>query len=165
MKLKREDLQLYASIAEIVSAVAIVISLLYVVSEFRQAQALTERDVDVQLFDRVGEANRIVIENPGIAAIIIAAAQDPQGLSEVDRARYLAIQHQFFDSWELAWGYHQDGILGAELWSEWDGWFTVRARSLPAFAWTENRDNFSGEFRDHVDHQLNPEATSETRSR
>jgi hypothetical protein len=144
--------QLYASIAEIVSAVAVVISLLYVASEFRQAKTLTERDVDHELFERVREENRILIENPDVAAMVIAAATDPGQLTPVDRLRYLALQHQFFDSWELAWGYHADGVLGDELWSEWDGWFGDRARRLPPIAWAGNRENFSGlSFRTHVD--------------
>ena len=152
--MNQQRLQLYASMAEIVSAIAIVISLLYVVSEFRQAQTLTEREVDAQLFERAREANRILIENPDVAAIIINAVDNPDQLSKVDRLRYLAFQHQFFDSWEFAWGYYQDGVLGADLWKEWDAWFSSRARDLPAFAWTANRRNFSGTFRTHVDQCL-----------
>jgi len=147
--------QLYASIAEIVSAVAVVISLLYVASEFRQAKTLTERDVDRELFERVREENRILIENPDVAAIVLAAADDPGKLTPVDRLRYLALQHQFFDSWEVAWGYHDDGVLGDELWREWDDWFGERARRLPRLAWAENRENFSGgSFRAHVDRKV-----------
>lgn len=144
--------QLYASIAEIVSALAVVVSLLYVATEFRRTRTLTERDVDAQIFERVREANSILIETPGIAEIVLAAADDPIQLTDADRLRYLAYQHQFFDSWELAWGYQTDGVLGAELWREWDDWFASRARDLPAFAWIENRKHFSGgAFRDHVD--------------
>jgi len=144
--------QLYASIAEIVSALAVVVSLLYVASAFRQTKTLTEREIDAQLFERVREANSILIENRDMAAIVLAAADDPASLAPVDRLRYLAMQHQFFDSWELAWGYHAEGVLGAEIWREWDDWFASRARELPRIAWVENRKHFSGaEFRQHVD--------------
>jgi len=157
----RQRVQLWASIAEIVSAVAVVISLLYVASEFRQAKTLTERDADAQLFERVSAANSILIENPDIAEIAIRAAQDPDQLSDADRLRYLAYQHQFFDSWELAWGYHADGVLGPETWKSWDDWFAIRARQAPRFAWNENRENFTGtEFRDHVDRALKMESTA-----
>jgi len=154
----QHKLQLYVSIAEIVSAIAVVISLLFVISELRQSQTLSEREVDVQLFERVREANRILIENPDVAAMIINAADNPEQLTKVDRLRYQAIQHQFFDTWELAWGYSQDGVLGTELWQEWDAWFSDRARALPAFAWSANRRNFSGAFRTHVDQCLENDA-------
>jgi len=152
----RERVQLWASVAEIVSAVAIVVSLLYVGSEFRQSQTLSERDADVRLFESVRETNRILIENPDIARIVVEAAADPAALSEVDRVRYLAYQHLFFDNWEIAWGYHEDEVLGDELWGEWDGWFGGRAAALPRFAWEATRVHFSGAFRGHVDRRLGP---------
>jgi len=150
-----QKLQVYAAVAEIVSAAAIVVSLLYVASEFRQSQTVTERDADNQLFERVRETNRILIENPGVAALVIQAEEAPEQLTKVDRLRYLALQHQFFDGWELAWGYHVDGVLSAEAWREWDGWYTSRARELPRLAWAENRVHFTGaDFRNHVDRVL-----------
>jgi len=149
-----QKLPVYAAVAEIVSAAAIVISLLYVASEFRQSQTVTERDAEAQLFERVREANRQLIENPGVAALAIQAEKAPGELTEVDHLRYLAMQHQYFDSWELAWSYHADGVLGTDVWREWDAWFTGRARELPHFAWVESRKHFAGAFRDHVDRAL-----------
>ena len=82
----------------------------------------------------------------------MAAETEPDRLSAPDRLRYLAYQHDFFDTWEIAWYYHADGILDTETWVDWDAWFTEQARAAPAFAWTENRQNFTGlDFRDHVD--------------
>jgi len=149
--MSQQKLQVWSTVAEVASAMAIVISLLYVASEFRQSETLTERDADAQLFDRVREANRILIENPDVATLTIAARRGPERLTAADRLRCLAIQHQFFDSWELAWGYHEGDVLGDRLWEEWDGWFSVRAAELPAFAWGESRKHFGGAFREHVD--------------
>ena len=44
-------LQAYASLAEVVSAAAIIVSLLYVGYEFRRTGTLTSREVDVMLFE------------------------------------------------------------------------------------------------------------------
>lgn len=150
-----KKVQAYASLAEVISAVAIVISLLYVAYEFRRTSTMGSREADVVLFERAREANRLLIESPGLAEIIITAAAAPQDLTAADRLRYLTFQHDFFDSWEIGWYYHADGILDDDEWSEWDEWFTMEALSLPAFAWIENRDNFTGEdFRRHVDSLL-----------
>lgn len=51
--MNKDRVLIYASLAEIVSALAIVISLLYVVSEFRRTETLTSREVDTILFERV----------------------------------------------------------------------------------------------------------------
>lgn len=151
-------LQSYASIAEVVSAIAIIISLLYVGYEVRRTSTVTSRQADLILFERSREWNRLLIESPGIAEIVVEAETAPDDMSEADRLRYLAYQHDFFDSWEIGWYYHADGILDTEAWLDWDEWFTREALARPAFAWTENRHHFTGpDFRDHVDRVLTPD--------
>lgn len=148
-------LQAYASLAEVVSAAAIIVSLLYVGYEFRRTGTLTSREVDVILFERSRQANRLLIEASDLADIVVTAETAPETLSPPDRRRFLAYQHDFFDSWEIAWYYREDGILDEATWSDWDEWFTTEARRRPAFAWTENRRHFTGEsFRRHVDSVL-----------
>ncbi len=153
--MNKRNVQIYASLAEIVSALAIIISLLYVVSEFRRTEMLTSREVDGILFERARESNAIFIENPDLADIVIAAARNADALSEADRLRYLAYQHIFFDTWEIAWVYHKDGILDEETWREWDMWFVAEAKRRPDFSWTENRRHFTGQdFLRHVDQSV-----------
>ena len=110
--MNKKNVQVYASLAEIVSAVAIIISLLYVAYEFRRTETLSSNEVDIMIFERVREANTMLIENGELARIVIQANSRPEALSESDRLRYLAYQHIFFDRWETAWIYYQDGILG-----------------------------------------------------
>lgn len=153
--MNERKLQAYASLAEVVSAAAIIVSLLYVGYEFRRTGTLTSREADVILFERSREANRLLIETPGLAEIVVVAETTPEELGPADRLRYLAYQHDFFDSWEIGWYYREDGILDAATWRDWDEWFTAEARRRPAFAWTENRRHFTGEtFRRHVDSVL-----------
>jgi len=153
--MNQSRLTYWTSIAEIISAVAIVISLLYVAYEFRRSETLSSKEVNSMLFERVREMNFMLIENPDLAEIVIRATEDPASLSPEDRLRYLAFQHVFFDSWEVAWLYHEDGILDEPTWQEWDGWFSGEARLRPIFGWTENRRHFTGEsFRQHVEASL-----------
>ncbi|MEN8377026.1 MAG: hypothetical protein ABFS34_16500 [Gemmatimonadota bacterium] len=153
--MKTRRLQAYASLAEIISALAIIASLLYVGYEFRRTSTISSREADLVLFERGREANRLLIESPGLAEIVVAAASAPEKLSEADRLRFLTYQHDFFDSWEIGWYYHADGILDTDEWLEWNEWFTAMARRRPAWAWTENRQNFTGpDFRQHVDEAL-----------
>lgn len=150
--MNERKLQAYASLAEVISAVAIVVSLLYVAYEFRHTSTMSSREADLALFEREREANRLLIESPGLAEVIITASTAPQDLSPADRLRYLTFQHDFFDTWEIGWSYHADGVLESEIWVQWNQWFSEVARGLPEFAWTENRMNFTGEaFRAHVD--------------
>lgn len=148
-------LQAYASLAEVVSALAIIISLLYAGYEFRRSNTMSSREADVLLYERVREANRLMIETPGLAEILVEAQTAPEDLSAAERVRFLAFQHSFFDSWELGWNQHDDGILDETTWREWDDWFVQEARRRPSFAWTDNEHNFTGEaFRRHVEAAL-----------
>jgi len=150
--MNEKKLQTYASLAEVVAAFAVIVSLFYAGYELRRSSTLSSREADGVLFERVGEANRALIASPEIAEIMVTAERDPDALTEADRIRFLAFQHDFFDSWEIGWDYHKDGILDDETWNEWDQWFSSEARRRPAFGWSENRHHFTGlDFRDHVD--------------
>jgi hypothetical protein len=54
--MNKKKFQYYASIAEIVSAIAIVVSLLYVGYEISRTNILDSRDIDELLFERGLEA-------------------------------------------------------------------------------------------------------------
>jgi hypothetical protein len=149
--MNKKKFQKYASIAEIVSAVAIVVSLLYVGYEIRRTEVLSSRDIDELLFERNLEANRVLIENADIARIIVKAQDNPDELTPADRIRYLAFEHNFYDSWEIAFYAHTDGVLIDANWNEWNEFYMQEARRRPKFAWTENRHNFVGAFADYVD--------------
>lgn len=153
--MNERKLQAYASLAEVVSAAAIIVSLLYAGYEFRRTTTMSSRDADVVLFERTRESNRLLIESPRLAELVVLAETTPDELSEADRLRFLSYQHDFFDAWEIGWSYREDGVLDEATWSDWDDWFTSEARRRPAFAWTDNRHHFTGEaFRRHVDQVL-----------
>lgn len=79
----------------------------------------------------------------------------PEAVSEADRRRLLAFQQDFFETWELSWAYHNDGILNESSWTEWDRWFIAEAKRQPCSAWTGVSDRFASEsFRAHVDAAL-----------
>ena len=153
--MNEKRLQAYASIAEVISAAAIVVSLLYAGYEFRRSNTITSLDADLLLYERVQEANRHVIETPGMAEILVMADTAPSRLSEADRLRFLAFQHGFFDTWEIGWYQYSEGILDDDAWGSWDAWFTSEAKLRPTFGWTENRRHFPTDaFRSHVDSVL-----------
>lgn len=54
----KEKFRIWTSVVDVVSALAIVVSLLYVGDEIRQTQVLSQRGVDELLFSRHEESNR-----------------------------------------------------------------------------------------------------------
>lgn len=153
--MNHQRLQSYAAIAEVFGAFAIVCSLVYAGYELRRSTRMSSLEVDVILYEREREHNAVLFESPDMAQLVLVARAAPDDLLGADRLRYLEYQHDFLDSWEIAFAYHRDGILDRESWEGWDEWFTREMRSRPAFAWEENRYNFvPGPFMDHVDSAL-----------
>lgn len=136
---------------ELVSAIAIVVSLIYVGYEIRQTQVLSQRSVDELLFARNEESNRVLVENADFAEIFARARRDPASLAETERIRYLAYEHNMIDNWEIAFYAHYDGVLSDEYWSDWDRYYKNQMLRRPRFAWTENRHLFVGPFAAYVD--------------
>ncbi len=152
--MKKPELKTIVSLAEIISALAIVISLIYAVNEFRRSQTLTSRDVENIAYARMMERDRLLIENPDFANIYINVSKNPAKIKEAERVRYLAFEHIYYDSWETLWYYYNEGVMENDAWNSWNSWFISDAREKPALGWEGNRKHFSGEFLKMVDEVL-----------
>ncbi|MDP2481313.1 MAG: hypothetical protein Q8W51_11490 [Candidatus Palauibacterales bacterium] len=154
----RDRVQTWASIAEIVSALAIVVSLVYAGYQFRRSTTLSSSDAAAVLIERFRESNKLLIESPGLAKIVLAGRARSADLSEADRLRYRTFEREFFNTWEAAWLYHADGILDAPTWADLDDYFAVAAKRRPARVWVQVREDFPEEpFRAHVDSVMGTE--------
>jgi len=69
-------LKTIVALAEIISSLAIVVSLIYVANEYRRSATLTNRDVENIIYQRIMEMNRLKIENPDLILIILKARKD-----------------------------------------------------------------------------------------
>ncbi len=149
--MKGSKLNITVSVAEIVSSLAIVISLFYAVNEFKRSNTLTNRDVENIIYSRMLEMDRLIIENADLSELIMRASVNAEKLTPNEQLRYLAFEHIFFDSWESAWYYHREGTLEKTNWESWNSWFTSETKNKPFLSWKGNRKNYSGEFLKYVD--------------
>jgi len=142
------------SVAEIISSLAIVVSLIYVAYEFKRSETITNRDVENIVYERMLQIDRLLIENPDLARIVLKATDNPEGLTPAEQMQYLAYEHIFYDSWESAWYYYQEGILETESWDGWNTWFIAEAKRRPLLGWMGNRKHFAGGFLEYVDKEV-----------
>jgi len=149
--MKKPSIATMVSVAEIISSLAIVISLIYVGYEYKRSEIMTNRDVDNIMYQRVMELERLVIENSELAGIIVKAGSPTDTLSDEEMLRYLAYEHIFYDGWETLWAYRQEEIVDEDLWDGWNKWFIEESRRKPEKGWTGNRKHFNGDFLKFVD--------------
>ena len=152
--------QKYGIIAEVVSAAAIVISLIFVGLEIRQSASQTEQNTLArkvstyqELISKITELNRIQIDNPELAqAVVKVETHEPVELTE--RESQILYRHSWilFRHGDIAYYQYQSGLLSQErlksslgpLVSQFEyPWYQLR--------WDQARVNFVPEYREFID--------------
>lgn len=152
--MKKIELKTAVSFAEILSAFAIVVSLIYAVNEFKRSQTITSRDIENIAYTRMMELDRLLVENPGFAKIYLQALNDPTTITKEDSIRYMAFEHIYYDSWETLWYYYHEGVMEKDAWDSWNEWFLADSKNRPLIGWVGNRRNYAGEFLNMVDNKI-----------
>ena len=152
--MRQSRLRTAVSVAEIVSALAVVATLLYAVGELKRSQALASTDIETVLYERMLEMDRLVVENDDFARILVRTRADPESLTQGDRARFLAFEHIFYDAWEAAVSARSSDLMSEEAFESWDGWFAADAARRPQFGWTGNRRNYQAKFIEYVERRV-----------
>jgi hypothetical protein len=144
--MKKKRLQNIVSITQILSSLAVLVSIILLITEYKRSGILNEKSVENLVYSRIMELDRLIIENEDFAEIITKAYSFPDSLSKNERIRYLAYEHIFFDSWETLWVGYKDGLVEESTWIEWNDWFLSEAKKKPELAMIGNVNNFSPEF-------------------
>ncbi len=152
--MRESKLLLIAAIAEIVSAVAIVLTVVYAVSELQQSQARGNTDIENVLYARMMELDRLIVESPDMADLLLRAKEDPASLGPQERARYLAYEHIFYDSWEAALQAWRNGLMTDRSFESWNQWFIEDSARRSKLGWTGNQRYYDEEFISYVEERV-----------
>lgn len=114
--MRKPSLEDLANLAEIVGAVAIVISLIYVGQELR-ANTAAVKAASLQSITNSSSASMLaVVENGDFAGIRLQGDQDPTQLSETDRLRYVLYQRQMWFHFQNVWTQWGLGVIDDGVW-------------------------------------------------
>ena len=146
-----------ALLAEIVGAVAVVISLVYLALQIRaqntEARIAAMHDISVGYRDSLAN-----FANPESAALFDKAVSDYDSLSHAESIQLIAILGRIFRVWEEAYMQHQDGRLDERMWQSMLRQFRGYMAVVPyQKVWEMRRDYFDPAFSEFVD---NLETTS-----
>lgn len=147
----KERLQEYALVAEIVGAIAVVISLIYVGVGVRQNtdaiqvanhQALVAMDMEKNSW----------IRDPKFAAIFESARLDMEGLSPAELLQVSTFLADTFNAWEFAFITHNNGAMDDNIWNGWNGFYRSEfATEAYQYFWREQGFGFSPAFVSYLD--------------
>jgi hypothetical protein len=145
------DIATAALIAEIIGAIAVVISLIYLAMQIRgqntEARIAAMHDISVGYRDSLSN-----FADEQTAILFDKAIQDYHSLTHAESIRLIAILGRIFRVWEEAFIQHQAGRLEERMWqsmfSQFHGYMSV----LPfEKVWELRRDYFDPEFAEFVD--------------
>ena len=141
----------YAQISEIVGAVAVVISLIYVGISIRQNtkavqvanhQALVSMDMEKNAWFRL----------PGFAEIYEIALTNQDSLLPTQLIQLNTFIADMFNAWEFAFITYQNGAMEEKIWQGWNGYYQSQLDINPFYRfWESHKSGFSKEFAHYIE--------------
>ena len=146
------------SIGEVVSAIAVVVSLIYLAFQIRQNTSQIDQNTkasQAMAFDssiaHAMVARQAIFENEDVARIYNEGSIDPESLSEQDRLRYRLIVHNVL--WSL-WNLQSQAQVGGLAAETWEAQLMILRRMMSSkgvqWFWSHYRGEFGESFQKEV---------------
>lgn len=154
--MSERSLKTWGAYAEIISAAAVVFSLIYVGLEIRRTTLESEADIQAELLSYTFQRRNQVIESGDLATLLAKGYGDQASLSGGEFLRFQNYVELIYVAWERAYLTNAAGVLSDEGFNEWNAWFISIAGRDPAFVWPMVRDSqeWSPQFVQHVNRSL-----------
>ena len=148
----KKYLKEYALLAEIIGAIAVVISLIYVGSGIRQntsAIQVTNHQSSIALGMELGAWMR----DAEFAETYELALRDFSQLTTVQKLQFDSYVGNELNIWEFGFYTHYSGMMSDEIWSGWDRWFRseINQESFRTLWLASKRVGYGEDFRIYVD--------------
>lgn len=156
--MKKLTLVEWAAVGEVVSTIAVVISLLFVAHSINRNTAATQASSENILFERHTDiANQFMLD-PTLAELMVKQRSGAGNLTDAETIRWEKYELNMLDIWALAHSRYQRGLLSEEQWVTWDRYFThmfsEEAEAISKPRWEELQYGFEMEFWRHVGNVL-----------
>lgn len=142
-------------IAEVVAAIAVLISLWYLAIQLKQNTELERAELEVQLGLTWAELHDNMIQNPGLARAYDLAAKNWKDMSDEDVRAYLWFAAKSFHILEGMFRQYQRGLLKGEVWVPYERYIFGVLQIEAVLGWWQSDGSLtSREFQAHVDNLL-----------
>ena len=108
-------LQDLANLGEVIGAIAVIASLIYLAFEIRENTRAMQRAATQDIHRSLNDQARCLVESPDLAALFFRASQRPDELTGEERFRFQFLLSYVFSNFELAIEYYREGLLGDDM--------------------------------------------------
>lgn len=156
--MERERIELLALLAEIVGAVAVVISVIYLAMQISDNTSELQSQGHFHALSLAQRPLELLIADRELARIIEGGYSDPDQLSATDWHRFSMYQVMAFNAWEYLYYAHESGSIPENLWAGADAYYRGLVQGQPALRrfWSEYQHAFDGPFHGYVEGAFGP---------
>ncbi len=138
------------AVGEIIGALAVVISLLYLAAQIRTQVAQAKLAAFHEMSRQFRETT-VLFSSPDISDIFIRANKDFDSISDAETVRLIVITTNLFRAWEEAFLETRNGHLEVNVWEALSRDYT-QAMGAPSFGriWQLRKQNYDPDFQEYV---------------
>ncbi len=160
------NLESLANLGEIIGAVAVVVSLVYLAVQVRQNTRAQQTENFSRALDRVAAMQATLSQDPATSVIFSKGVADPSKLTPKERMQFTWAMYELFGAFEFMFLAAKDNSIPEEIWQRWSSavawWLTFPGVQ----AWWKVRPiPFANSFTSYVESLLenNPTNAESTR--
>ena len=144
-------LEHYAYLGEIVAALAVIASLVYVARELRQNTNQTRIAVAGSQVAITRHMVSPIIQDRKLAELWVKGASEFDSLDEVDQQRLILFEWQAIDAWNNSFQLHRQGLLSDQEW-RYQKWVykNIGKRQAIREAWQVFKESYEEPFQDFM---------------
>lgn len=149
------NLEQLAYVAEIIAALAVIASLVYVARELSQTNSMMRVSAANERIQREYELLDSLIADREVAELWCKGDSAFASLDAVDQQRLVFFERRAIILWHHLFQLRQQGLYSDEDW-HWNEWIIqhIGLRQAVRAAWTQFRDSYTQPFRDYIDEQF-----------
>ena len=141
------------TVAEVLGALAVVVSLLYLAAQVRRSADATHA---ASRYATAGLTTGILVPiacDAEVASIFRRGQMDPDSLSDDEGFRFDVLLYSIFDQWETMFSQVQRGAMSKEDWAKYENSIIGVYLAQPGSQrfWEKTSDMYSASFREYVD--------------
>jgi len=143
------------AVSELVGAVAVVITLIYLAVQIRQNTRAIRLDTGHAITEEFRGMFALMAEHADLAELVHRAATDPSSITGAEKVRYYGLNGNFVRALENAYIQWCEGALDHRHWAGMRRMLSDYAQ-LPGFAgfWSDRKHWFSEDFQSFMDSEI-----------
>jgi hypothetical protein len=150
--MSKSRLETTALIAEVIAAIAVVVSVLYLALQISANNKLLKSQTYHNFLTIGHPLSQMVVNDPEVAALVFKCDAEPYSVSQTDWRRCETYYQMSVDVWEYLYYQNQDGIITPAFWDGTEQHFAKITVARPGYQrfWAEWSEVYKDPFGAHA---------------